>query len=181
MRPSIATPEVFRLFGDILTILPPPPLVDGICLAIDCALRQPEVHSKFEHPQIPELLNSEYAAVVCTSSLAKALCDLLVLGTEYASSALFAALRYVVGGEEVRALFQADSAQLLRLSYADGLGIVRYAAQAVYGQQLLAQYSTLPFPKPDFPLSEQCMLPIPSPYRHLFCSSVRTRPSRNRR
>jgi hypothetical protein len=141
-RPTLATPEVFRLFSEILAVTPPAPLVDAICLAIDSALR------------IADEINRAYAAAVCTTGLAKALCDLMVLGPEYASSALFAAMRYVVDSEEFRALSAHDSLRVVRLCHNDNTGILRRTAQTLLEPRVPDDYSTHPFPKPDFPLRE---------------------------
>jgi hypothetical protein len=40
-RPATAPPDVFRLFTSIHSLIPPPPLIDAICTAIDTVLRQP--------------------------------------------------------------------------------------------------------------------------------------------
>jgi hypothetical protein len=141
-RPTLATPEVFRLFNEILSVTPPPRLVDAICLAIDSALR------------MATEINTTYAAAICTPGLAKALSDLAVLGPEYASSALFAAMRYVVDSDEFKALSAQDSLRLVRLCLADNTGIVRRTAQQLHEPRIPDAYSTLAFPKPDFPLSE---------------------------
>jgi hypothetical protein len=147
-RAKAAPPETFSVFTDILTLIPPPPLVDSICLAIDTTLRQPAADST------PEQINCAYAQRVCTRQPAKALCTLVGMGREFASSGVFAALRYYVESVEFKALSAQDPAGLVELCDADEVGVVRRAAQKLLEQQLVANYSVTPFPKPDFPLTE---------------------------
>jgi hypothetical protein len=153
----VATPVVFRLFSDILTLIPRPPLVDAICTTIDTALRQPAETNSRDRILVPECINTAYAAQVCTPELASALCDLVVLGADYASSSLFCALRYCVDSTEFKSLTAHDSLQLMRLSEPDTTGTIRLALQRMHSQPLLAGYLALPFPKPDFPLTEECL------------------------
>jgi hypothetical protein len=61
-----------------------------ICLTIVTALRQPATW------EIPEQINWAYTQQVCTLQLAKALCTLIGMGRDFASSSMFAALRYCV-------------------------------------------------------------------------------------
>jgi hypothetical protein len=61
-----------------------------ICLTIDTALRQPATWP------VPEQINSAYVQQVCTPRLAKALCTIVGMGRDFASSGVFAALRYCV-------------------------------------------------------------------------------------
>jgi hypothetical protein len=89
--------------------------------------------------------------------MAKALCDLVSIGRDYASNALFAALRYFVDSAEFKILSAIDSAKLVRLCFADETGIVRDAVQELCGQRVLTDYSALPFPKPDFPLTKESL------------------------
>jgi hypothetical protein len=157
-RPTVATPDVFRLFTDILTLIPPPPLVDAICLAIDATLRRPPQTDRWDREVIaPEEINAAYAKRVCTRSLAKALCGIVALGPDYASSAVFAALRYFIESTEFNALCVLNSQMLVRLSETDHTGVVHRAAQDQLIKLLLSTYSALSFPKPEFSLSAECM------------------------
>jgi hypothetical protein len=159
-RASFATPAAFRLFAEILALIPPPPLVDAICTAIDVALRRPAGIPPWMQGFAGDRVNTAYAAQVCTPSLAKALCDLVALGTEYTSPALFLALRYCMGSPEFKALSAHDPLRLFRLSITDEIGAVRRVAQELNLQHLLTPYSALSFPKPDFPLTEECMFSL---------------------
>jgi hypothetical protein len=155
-RPSLAPPDVFRLFTNILSLVPPPPLVDAICSTMDAVLRQPPETNKYGGVIVAEQVNTDYAGRVCTQALAKALCDLVALGPEYASSALFGALRYFVDTAEFKTLAGTDYAKLIDLSDSDDTGLIRTAA-----------YAALPFPKPDFPLGQECV-PLGSSLSFLF-------------
>jgi hypothetical protein len=155
-RPSLATPEAFRLFTDILTKIPPPPLVDAICLSIDASLRQPNRYDSRANIYHHEQINADYAAQVCTPVLAKALCDLVALGPDYASPAVFSALRLCMHSTELQVLIARDSEKLLPLSMADESGQIRCVAHEFLAQRLLRSYAVLPFPKPDFPLEPNC-------------------------
>jgi hypothetical protein len=148
---------VFHHFTSILALIPPPSLVDAICTTIDTVLRQSAETNWRGTVVVPEQINTEYAEQVCTRALAKALCDLVMLGADYASPAVFGALRYFVGSPEFAAVSALDSSRLVRLSEADDTGVVRRAAQDMHAQQLLAAYTMLPFPKPDFPLVKECL------------------------
>jgi hypothetical protein len=106
---------------------------------------------------VPEQINTAYVAEVCTPSLANALCDLVALGPDYAGSAVFKALRFFDETVEYQALVKRDPSKLIHLCEADEAGVVRSAAQSIHAQQLLVAYSALPFPKPEFPLDENCV------------------------
>jgi hypothetical protein len=69
-RPSLAPSDAFRLFTDILSLVPPPPLVDAVCLTIDAALRQPPETDEYWGVIIRERINTWYAGRVCTPALA---------------------------------------------------------------------------------------------------------------
>jgi hypothetical protein len=165
-RPTLATPDVFRLVTDILALVPAPALVDAICTTVDAALRQQERLNSTGGIIVPEQVNTAYVARVCTPALAKALCALVALGRDYASRAVFAALRYFVNSTEFKSLSTLASAMLVHLSVADESGVVRRVAQELRTQHLFADYSTLPFPKPDLPLTRDSLLslsPVASP------------------
>jgi hypothetical protein len=82
-----------RLFTEILTSIPPPPLVDAICLVIASALHQNKQIDKIHYVVVREQINEPHAAEVCTPFLAKALCNLVALGQDYTSSAVFSSLK----------------------------------------------------------------------------------------
>jgi hypothetical protein len=151
-RAKAAPPELFRLITDILTLIPPPPLVDAICLAIDTTLRQPA-----ERYYSPEQINSAYAQQVCTPQLAKALCTLVGMGSDFASSSVLAALRYCMESAEFKALSAQDPAGLVELCAVEEVGVARQAAQELHVLPRLIEYHEHPFTKPDFPLSEECL------------------------
>jgi hypothetical protein len=160
-RPASARPALFRLFTDILSLIPPPPLVDAICTAIDAALHQDTQFDKKGHPVRLRQTNAKYATEVGTSALTKALCDLVALGAEYASAAVFGALRYCVSSAEFNTLYELDSTKLLRLCDADESGVVRRAAHELHVRHNLPQPGHLPFPKPNLPLDEECLHSVP--------------------
>jgi hypothetical protein len=142
---------LFARFTDILTLIPPPPLADAICLAIDTTLRQPAALLR------PEQINWAYVQQVCTPHLAKALCALVRMGGDFASSSVFAALRYCVDSAEFRALTAQDVAGLAELCAVDDVGVVRRAVQELHVLPRLIEYHQHTFPKTDFPLSEECL------------------------
>jgi hypothetical protein len=156
-RRSVAPPDLFRFFSEILGLIPRPPLIDAICTTIDAALREPAQPRIDPEKGVPEQLDREYAALVCGSTLARALCDIVVLGVDYASYAVFGALRYCIDSPEFQAIVAADPLRLIRLAAADEDGHVRRAAQELHGERALSRYSALPFPKPDFPLAAESM------------------------
>jgi hypothetical protein len=155
---------MFRLFADILSLIPPPPLVDAICVVLDAALRQAGRFNEWGVTSVAEQVNTSYAERVCTHTLAKALCDLVALGGNYASRDVFAAMRHCLGSPEFRTLVEVDPVKLQRLCVSDSSGIVVHTVQQMQRRRLLAGYSTSPFPKPDFPLTRAC-LPFKSPAR----------------
>jgi hypothetical protein len=159
-RAKAAPPELFSLFTDILTLIPSPPLVDAICLAIDTTLRQPASW------KIPEQINWAYVQQVCTPHLAKALCTLVGMGRDFASSSVFAVLRYCVDSVEFKALSALDPAGLVGLCDADEVGVMRRKAQELHILPRLIEYQKHPFPKPEFPLSEESL----SALILLYCS-----------
>jgi hypothetical protein len=120
--------------------------VDAICTTIDMTFRQPAEKNETGNVVVPEQVNTAYATQVCTPALAKALCDLLLLGPDYARNPLFAALRYFVDSVEFKALSALSSMKFVRLCECDASGVVRLAA-----------YFSLPFPKPEFPLGEESL------------------------
>jgi hypothetical protein len=166
-RPTLATPELFSLFCAILTQIPPSLLIDAICTTIDVALR----HDGICFPYF-EQINTSYASQVCTPQLAKALCDIIVLGREYASSPVFAALRFVIDSPEFRSIAVQNLGDLIDICDADASGSVHRAARELHDQRLLIAYSALPFPKPDFPLGEKCVFTV-YPYSPLVITSPR--------
>jgi hypothetical protein len=168
-RPSSAPPTLFRLFTDLFSHTPPPPLVDAICLTIDASLRQPAETDESGMVVVAEQINPSYAEEVCTPALAKSLCDVVVLGPEYASRAVFAALRYFIHSAEFKDFSALDSVMLLRLCGADDCGVVRSATQDLHVKSLLSTYSTLPFPKPVFPLAEECLYSVTSRFGDSLC------------
>jgi hypothetical protein len=149
---------MIRLFSDILGVIPPPPLVDAICRTLDTAVRRPGESDVRERIVVAEEINTAYVTAICTPALAKALCDLLALGGDYASPALFHVLRYVVDSEHFKALSSRNALELVHLCQADEDGRVRRAAQELRAQSLLSAYTALSFPKPDFPLDEECFM-----------------------
>jgi hypothetical protein len=148
-RLTLATPDIFRLFAAILVLLPPPHLVDAICLTIDTALRDPPQQENWARFITPDKVNTSFDQEICSGALAKSLCDLVALGTTYASSTLFGALRYFVDTRAFKTLVATDYAKLIRLCDSDDTGLIRIAA-----------YTALPFPKPDFPLVKECLLSV---------------------
>jgi hypothetical protein len=148
---------MIRLFLDMLTLIPPAALVDAICTTLDAALRRPAETDQLGIVLAAEEINTSYLRRVMTPALRKALCALLTLGPDYASPALFSVLRYVVDSAEFEAVSTLDSKGLVRLCDSDEFGLVRRAALMLHAQQLLAAYSAVPFPKPNFPLDEECL------------------------
>jgi hypothetical protein len=121
---------VFRLLAHMLALTPPPPLVDAICLVIRLALRQAELRPP---------------------TLAKVLCDLVARGVDYASPAVFAALRFVIRSDEFRNLVLVNPSKMVRMCEADASGRVFTGVYALH-----------PFPKPDYPLEYECLFLTPS-------------------
>jgi hypothetical protein len=150
-RAKAAPPKMFSIFTDILTLMPDPPLVDGICLTIDTALRQAAAWP------IPEQINWGYAKQVCTPQLAKVVCTLVGMGRDFASSSVFAALRYCLESAEFKALSAQDPAGLVELCAEDDVGVVRRAAQDFLVSRVFAEYNQQRFPKPNFPLSRESL------------------------
>jgi hypothetical protein len=157
LRCTVATPTMFRLLSSILAMTPPPQLVDAICTAMDAALRQPALFDKRYGVLVRKEAVSAYAKEVCTAALRQTLCDLVALGPLYASSALLRMVWYVADSAEFKSLSERDSAMLVRLCAADTQCAVVLKAQTLHAQRLLADYAKLPFPKPDFPLGEECV------------------------
>jgi hypothetical protein len=151
-RPKLATPNVFSAFCGILTLVPPPPIVDAVCLALDSALRDPGggfVYTKS--------INTAYAAQVCNQALAKALCNIVSLGPTYASVAVFDALRYFKETSEFKTLVEHMRNKFIELCEPNTSGVIRHAAQCLLAARAMAAYSALRFPKPDFPLKQACV------------------------
>jgi hypothetical protein len=159
LRPTVATPEHFRLFTEILASSPPPLLVDAICSAMECALRTTKrIYTKTQRVEADEQ-HRTYTKTVCTPALAKALCDLMARGAEYASVELIRMLSFVVDTEDFKALSALDSVNLLRLCWTDQKSAAFRRAQELHTGNLLVDYAAVPFPKPTFPLGEECLRP----------------------
>jgi hypothetical protein len=77
------------------------------------------------------------------------------MGQDYASSSMFAALRYCVDSAEFAALSGQDPAGLVELCAVDDVGVVRRAAQELHILSRLIEYRGHSFPKPGFPLSRE--------------------------
>jgi hypothetical protein len=172
-RETLATPEHFRLFGDILALTPPPPLVDAVCTAIDTALRQQARRNASGAIIWSERINTPYAKQVCTPALLKALCSLVAMGEEYASGDVFAVLRFFVDSEEFKRLDAATAEQLVLFGDAEESGEVRRAAQPVHVERVMEAYAAVPFPKPDVEIPEYG---VPS-FRALHPSDLKCRPT----
>jgi hypothetical protein len=156
-RCTLAGPDLFRLFIDILAQIPPPPLVDAICLAMDVTLRHSEKIYTDRGLIVAENVNSEHLKQVCTKELGIVVCNLLRLGIDYASPDLFKILRYFVETPEFDAVCTPDVTNVIHLCDADPAGVVRFAAQKLHAARLMNDYAALSFPKPPFPLAEECL------------------------
>jgi hypothetical protein len=156
-RPRLATADTFRLFAEILLLTPPAALVDAICATIDAALRQPAGTTRYGKGLGPEQINTTYAAQVCSPAMANALCNLVARGPDFASRAVFGALRYCIESAEFKSLSTRDSLWPINQWEADETRVIRRAAQRLRTQHLLPVYSALPFPKPDFPFTEDSL------------------------
>jgi hypothetical protein len=172
LRSAVAPPALFRLFTEILATIPPPVLVDAICLAMESTLYQQPYQVSGPSAGVPGEMLASYVKEVCTPALGKALCDLTALGAEYASPDLLRMLRYFVDSDEFKTLSSRDSSKLVRLCHADEAGDVRRAAQELHAQHLLDDYSALPFPKPAFPLGEECLQPSSHHFTHFHAPQV---------
>jgi hypothetical protein len=143
--------ELLQLFVKFLSSRNDEYMFSFICRTMDLALRQPATWLD------PEQIKWADVQQACTPYLAKALCTIVGMGRAFARSTVFAALRYCVDSAEFKALSAQDPAGLVELCAVDEDGIVRRAAQALHILPQLIEYRGKPFPKPDFPLSEECL------------------------
>jgi hypothetical protein len=85
-RPAVASVQHFRLFTDILAVVPPPSTTAAICAVITAALS--ETVTAAEPPQI----NVTYAEQVVTVQLLRILLDCVERGSDHSGREVFTAL-----------------------------------------------------------------------------------------